>query len=590
MRLLFTFSLLLLVKMLALGQITTLPQNMYADSAHAPFLWGVASGDPWPDGVVLWTRSDPSANDGGSQILTYQVATDADMQNIVVSGNVTVDASTDYCARVELTGLAAATTYYYIFRAASEASSVIGRTRTAPVDDVNQVRFAVVSCSSVFSGFFNAYRRISQRDDLDLVIHLGDYIYEFVDMDERIRVPEPFPTVPANEDEWRALHRYHLLDPDLRAARQMHPWMVIWDNHDFKRSTGEGIEAFYQYVPRRNVHGDIGKAHRSLRFGDLAEVTLVDIEKFRNQDTILPGEASALGHEQRDWFLDKLGSSAAKWRICGSQKMFSGWYSEGVPSWLPIPNDGEVFDRGSWDGFMAERDTILRFIEDNEIDNFIMLSGDVHMSFAMDISRDPRNSDVYNPSTGEGSLGVEFIPTSISRGNFDEAGVPAFIVPAFETASNLINVHHRYVEFVQHGYGILDIRPDSTVAEWWYVPILQISENETLAKSMTVGNRQNRWKRPSGFVTTDIDDNGRARGSINIFPNPNGGTLYATIPDVVTGSCAVRVIDATGREVMRSQHPCADRIALNTVGLRSGVYVVEVQSDGKVYRSPFIRE
>jgi len=583
-------TLTLMLPLALSAQTVTLPANMYADTAHAPFLWGVASGDPWPDGVVLWTRPDPSESNGGPQTLTYEVATDAEMQDIVTSGNVTVDATTDHCARVVVTGLSPATTYFYRFSTAGGAGSAIGRTRTAPTGSVDRVRLAIASCSSIYSGFFNAYRRIAARDDLDLVIHLGDYIYDFVDADEQVRVPAPYPIVPANEEEWRELHRYHLLDPDLRAARQMHPWMVIWDNHDFKRQTGEGIAAFYEYVPRRDVHGDIGKAHRTLRFGDLAEVMLVDIEKFRNQDTLFPGEASALGHEQRDWFLDRLGSSTAKWRICGSQKMFSGWYSEGVPTWLPVPNDGEVFDRGSWDGFMAERDTILRFIEENGIDNFVMLSGDVHMSFAMDISRDPRNSSVYDPATGNGSLGVEFIPTSISRGNFDEAGVPALIVPAFETASNLINVHHRYVEFVQHGYGILDIRPDSTVAEWWYSPILQMSGNETLAKSMTVGNRQNRWKRPSGFVNTDIEEAGRERGGITVFPNPNTGTLHVAIPDGTAGNCAVRVVDATGREVMQAQHPCADRITLSTAALRPGVYVVEVRAGGKTYRSPFIRE
>ncbi len=590
MRLLFTFSLLLLVKMLAMGQVITLPQNMYADTVHAPFLWGVASGDPLPDGVVLWTRPDPTDVNNGSQTLNYEVAGDAGMQNIISSGAVTVDASTDHCARVEVTGLAPATTYYYRFTTGSGASSVIGRTRTAPVGEVDRVKFAVASCSSVYSGFFNAYRRIAERDDIDLMIHLGDYIYDFVDMDERIRVPEPFPTVPANEEEWRALHRYHLLDPDLRAARQMHPWMVMWDNHDFKRATGEGIEAFYEYVPRRDVHGDIGKAHRSLRFGDLAEVTLVDIEKFRFQDTIVPGEPSALGHEQREWFLDRLGASTAKWRICGSQKMFSGWYSDGVPTWLPVPNDGEVFDRGSWDGFVAERDTILRFIQENSIDNFMMLSGDVHMSFAMDISRDPRNSDVYNPATGEGSLGVEFIPASISRGNFDEAGVPAFIVPAFESASNLINVHHQHVEFVQHGYGILDIRPDSTVAEWWYSSILQISESENLAKTMTVGNRQNRWRRPNGFVTTDIADATGRKGHITVFPNPNAGMLNVVIPTDLSGTCLLRVSDTMGREMMRHRCACDTRMTLSTETLSQGMYVLEVQADGKVYRSPFIRE
>jgi len=566
-----------------------LPPNMYADTAHAPFLWGVASGDPLPDGVVLWTRPDPELTNGEPQIISYEVALDEDFTEVVATGTVEATAETHHCTRVEVDGLSAATTYFYRFTSGQVARSAVGRTRTAPDGNVDLLRFAVASCSSVYSGYFNAYRRIAERDDIDLLIHLGDYIYDFVDGDEEIRVPNPYPSVPDSEDEWRELHLYHLLDPDLRAARQMHPWMILWDNHDFEGQSGEGVQAFYEFVPRRDVHDDIGKIHRTLRFGDLVDLTMIDIEKFRNIDTIAPGEASVLTDEQRMWFLGQLGSSTAKWKINGSQKMFGGWYSDGVPTWIPVPNDGEVFDRGSWDGFMAERDTILRFIEENDIDNFMMLAGDVHMSFAIDLSRSPKNGSVYDPATGNGSIGVEFIPTSISRGNFDEAGVPAFVVPTFEGISQGINPHHRYAEFVQHGYGILNIDHDSIVAEWWYVPILQQTGEQTLAHSMTVGDRQNRWKRPGGFAPLGVNDASEESG-IDIYPNPNDGLLHVHLSDSKLGNCPLRIMDSGGREVLTAERPCSGAFTVDTSPLSSGSYILDIQGKRKQYRRTFIME
>jgi len=580
----------LLLASVSLNAQVALPENLYADTAHAPFLWGVASGDPLPQSVLIWTRPDPETTNGNAHVLTWEMAADLDMTLPVTSGQITVDASTDHCARVDVSGLQPATTYYYRFTSAEGETSAVGRTRTAPLGATEQLKLAVASCSSIYSGYFNGYARIAERDDLDLVIHLGDYIYDFVDADEQIRIPDPFPTVPANEEEWRERHRYYLLDPDLRAARQMHPWAVIWDNHDYKRNPESGILAFWEYVPRRDAHNDIGRAHRSLRFGDLMDLTFIDIQKFRNIDTIAPGEASVLTNDQRAWFLNELGSSTAKWRIVGNQKMFGGWISEGVPAFIPVPNDGGVFDRGSWDGFQAERDTILRFVQENNIENLMVISGDVHMSFAMDISRAPRNGSVYDPATGNGSLGVEFIPTSISRGNFDEAGVPAGIVPLFEGISNGINPHHRYTEFVQHGYGILNIDHDSIVAEWWYSPILQMSQSEVLAKSMTVGNGQNRWKRPGGFAPTGLADRSSENRGVHLYPNPNNGWMSVELSDGHMDEFHASVLALDGRRVMSLGSKREKRFTVDVSGLSSGMYLLELYGSGAVHRRPFIKE
>jgi len=570
----------------ALAQ-SALPANMFADSAHAPFLWGVASGDPLPDGVVLWTRADPNATQGIGQSLLWQVATDEAMTTVVQSGNVTASATGDHCVRVEVSGLNAATTYYYRFQAENGTHSVVGRTRTAPAGATPSLKFVVASCSSLFSGFFNAYKRIAERDDLDLVIHLGDYIYDFVDPDEEVRVPQPYPLDPETEDEWRERHLLYLLDPDLRAARQMHPWVVVWDNHDFSRSTLLGIPSFWEYVPRRDVHNDVTKTYRNYSFGDLVDLTMIDIQQYRGQDTIAPGEASTLSHEQRTWYLDQLAGSMAKWRITGNQKMFGGWYSEGIPSWIPVPNDGGVFTRGSWDGYQAERDTILKFIEDNSINNFVVLSGDAHMSFGMDVSRAPRNGSVYDPATGNGSLGVEFLPTSITRGNFDESGVPAFAMPVFESASNGINPHHRYVDFIRHGYGILNIDHDSIVAEWWYAPILEQSSSEVLTKSLTVEDGHNRWRR-GGHVPNDVADPIRPERAFELFPNPNQGQMNVRVLDSRIGPCNVRVMDMHGKVAKQFSQQRSSQFVIDMVELKSGTYILELTSGDTVFRNSFV--
>lgn len=565
-----------------------LPANLFPDSDHAPFLWGVASGDPLPDGIIIWTRPDPEATSGGPHTVTWQMASDAGMSQSVAAGTLTVDNSTDHCVRIEVSGLQPSTTYYYRFTAEGGGQSVVGRTRTAPIGQTTGLKLAVASCSSIYSGYFNAYRRIAERNDLDLMVHLGDYIYDFVDQDEQVRVPDPFPTVPVSEEEWRERHRFYLLDPDLRAARQMHPWAVIWDNHDYRRNPESGFDAFWEYVPRRDPHGNIGKAHRTLRYGSLVDLILIDIQKFRNIDTIAPGEASVLSDAQREWFLSELSASSAKWKVVGNQKMFGGWISEGVPSWLPIPNDGGVFDRGSWDGFMAERDTVLRFVEENGIDNLMVISGDVHMSFAMDISRSPADPNVYDPVTGDGSLGVEFIPTSISRGNFDEAGVPASLADLFANASNNINPHHRFTDFVQHGYGILHIRPDSIRAEWWYSPILNMAENEVLGKSLTVLDGQNRWRRAAPSSVHGPVENG-ASPSVYVYPNPTTDIVDISVDGASGIGYRVSAHTVDGRRVLDLGVQRENQFQADLSTLPAGMYVLQLLGEGTVHRLRIIR-
>lgn len=559
---------------------------MYGDTAFAPFYWGVASGDPTPDGVVIWTKvaAIPAPV---IQTQTWEVSNDMSFSNVTANGTVDALASNDFCVRVEVDGLEPNTYYYYRFTdSESGQTSQVGRTKTAPVGDVQEFTLGVASCSSIYSGFFNAYRNIANNDDIDLMVHLGDYIYDFVDAEEQVRVPDPFPTTPTNLQEWRDRHAYYLLDPDLRLARQMHPWVVIWDNHDFGDGTEGGGQAFWEYVPRRDYHNDIERIHRSYSFGNLLDLIMIDIEKFRNIDEIAPGESSVLTNDQRDWLLEELGNSDAKWRIIGNQKMFGGWYSEGIPEWLPIPNAGGVFDDGSWDGFMAERDTVLRFVEENEIDNLMVISGDVHMSFCMDLSREPRNSAAYNGETGEGALGVEFIPASISRGNFDESGVAEPIANIAADISGGINPHHQFTNFVDHGYGIVKITPDTLTAQIWYSDKLQLTDDQTLGVEMLMLDGENRWHRP-GQNPNSVEEI-KESNPMTVFPNPANETLNVRFSEDSRTNYQLKILDTQGRTVLTANSTGLSQVELGVSELRSGAYILMASDNAKLFRKSFI--
>ncbi len=566
----------LLISFSAAGQIT-LPARVFADSAYAPFLWGVASGDPTSNGVIIWTKVQQSIIPI-VQTQTWEVSTDSSFATTSATGAVDALPTNDFCVRAEVTGLQPNTYYYYRFTdSATGNTSRIGRTRTAPSGTTDNITFAVASCSSIYSGFFNAYRQIANNNDIDLMIHLGDYLYDFVDEDEQVRIPDPFPTVPENLEEWRDRHEYYLLDPDLRKARQMHPWVVIWDNHDFGDGTQGGIQAFWEYIPRRDFQNDTSWINRSLAFGNLVDLTMIDIEKYRNIDSIA-GEASVLGTAQREWFLNQLSNSTAKWRIVGNQKMFGGWYATGIPPDSPIPTDGDVFDAGSWDGFMAERTTVLQHLVDNNINNFMVISGDVHMSFCMDLSLDPLDSTIYDPITGNGAVGVEFIPTSVTRGNFDESGISQGLQSVLENASEGLNPHHQYTNLYEHGYGILEINHDSIVAQIRFCDKLEVTDHDSLGVRMVVKNGENRWHRtvdPSSVIeeTETI--------TLSIYPNPTSNEITVTVKERINSSSTINVLNNLGQTVLTVPALQGPNI-LRLNSLPNGNYLAKLTTDNGI--------
>ena len=290
------------------------------------------------------------------------------------------------------------------------------------------------------------------------------------------------------------------LDPDFRAARQQHPWIVINDNHEVSSNFDDPVprQAMLEWVPIRlldpNNHFNF---YRDFKYGDLVEIFMIDINTHRDQDAIPGGGMSILGDEQYNWLLTKLQQSTAKWVLIGQQKIVGGWSLLGLPDWFP--GDGLVFSEKSWDGNEEARNRLLNEIENMGRDNVIFLSGDTHMSLGMDVTTDPYNSNVYNPNNGNGSIAVEFMPPSISRGNFDErVDLGDALIDAASGLSELINVHHLYSEFVSHGYGILDIQEGRAVGEYWYSEYLQPEMAEKHSVSLTVYDGENHWDRNIG--------------------------------------------------------------------------------------------
>jgi len=528
-----------------------LPGNMFGDTAHAPFYHGVTSGDPLANQVIIWTKITSSAS---SEKVLWELSVYPDFSWINRRDSLVVDSSTDFTVKVDVSGLSPSTIYYYRFRNSLGYASAIGTTRTSPLstDVLYHMRFAVVSCSSIYSGFFNGYRRISERNDIDFVMHLGDYIYDFVDTDEEVRVPTPYPSVPTNLQEWRDRHSYYLLDPDLRAARQRHPWIAIWDNHDLSNIGDPDFiasqQAFYEYLPVRVPDAtDSSKLWRKFSYGALMEIFMIDMYTKKDIDLITPTDYHILGLEQDYWLKTELAVSPSRWKIVGNQKMVAGWSVIGLPSWFP--GDGTYLTTSSWDGWDVARDELLLYLKDNSINNVVFMSGDSHVTLVADLSEDPYDLGTYSGSTGAGSIACEFLPTSLTRGNFDEMGISASLLPLATGLSNAANPNHVHSEFVSHGYGIIDVSPDTLIAELWYSDILNQTSSENFNEGYYVLNGMNHWERstlttPSTpkdtiyLLSTTVND----RPRIVAFPVPATNKINLIIEEPLTNQYPLQII------------------------------------------------
>ena len=282
------------------------------------------------------------------------------------------------------------------------------------------------------------------------------------------------------------------------------------------------------------------------------------------------------------WILAGLKNTNSTWKMLGGQKMMGGWYTTGIPQFLLdiVPNDGPVFDAGSWDGYPTSRAIIIDTLRAYNIDNFVAISGDAHVSIAMDIVKNPEDGNEYDATTGNGSAGVEFLPSSISRGNVDEAGVPAFFIPTFTDVSNTANPQHVYTEFTSHGYGLMTIREDSILAQFYYSPILAQSNTETLGKSMIVKKGDNHWLRQYG---TAIETAALNFTVSQPYPNPANQSLFISIDNKKNRALTANILTLEGKKILTtaSKSFIGKQIwEISLPDIAAGAYILRI-SDGE---------
>ncbi|HEY9487042.1 MAG TPA: alkaline phosphatase D family protein [Chryseosolibacter sp.] len=477
--------------------------SIHYDTAMRPFYHGVASGDPLTDKVIIWTRVTPEDSVPSIEV-SWEISTNEAFEPVVKHGVFSTSPQRDYTVKIDVDGLAPDTRYYYRFQALEETSS-LGRTKTLPKENVDSLRFAVVSCSNWQHGYFNAYDRIAEKD-LDAVLHLGDYIYEYgvnnaKNVDRRHLPEHEVITL----SDYRIRYSQYHLDSGLRKMRQQHPLIAIWDDHEVANNTyvegaqnhqpeeGDFLErkaaarqAYYEWIPIREDE----KHYRAFTFGNLAELIMLDERQEGKtkpaegiSDPVYRGkERSMLGRQQLNWLESELTTASATWRVIGNQVMFTDFDRSEVNSKNPRNMD-------SWDGYPVEKEKIAGIIRENNLRNIIFLTGDTHASWAFEVVVDGAgsHSGTYQP------LAVEFGTPSVSSANANESSPDDTVIIREQTYPKM-NPHLKYVNQRDHGYLLLTLSPEKARADWYYVNILRPDEKETLARSIRVDVNSNSLK------------------------------------------------------------------------------------------------
>ncbi len=466
------------------------------DPELAPFYHGVASGDPTQDAVIIWTKLTPADSTPEAKG-TWEVSSSEDFSSIAKSGEYTTRPERNYTVKIDVKGLEAGSTYFYRFQ--YEGSySISGRTKTAP-KQTEQLTLGVVSCSNYEAGFFNAYNALAKNEDIDVVLHLGDYIYEYgvgtYGDSSTGRFHRPVHEILSLED-YRTRYAQYRLDKDLRAAHQAHPFITIWDDHEIANDSYKdgaqnhqedegdyGVrrnyarQAYYEWLPVRESE----KLYRSFSYGDMARLIMLDerlegrtqqVDSLTAPDLNSP-DRSMIGAEQMSWFQNELMSSQAKWNIIGNQVIFS-YLNWGFP--------GFNINLDSWDGYPVEQAAIMDFIKTNELDNVVFVTGDTHSSWGLEVTNDP-----FGSYQTDGAVALELGTPSINSSNSNERA-PTELVLEHEVniVKDSLNPQLKYTNLRDHGYMVLTLSENEGKATWYYMEtILEPNVNVASNKEMT---------------------------------------------------------------------------------------------------------
>ena len=481
---------------------------------HNPFQLGVASGSPKSDSVVLWTRLFSTEFESDASLASidfpvrWEIALDTTFSKVIDQGVAVASSSLGHSVHVEPAGLPAGQWFYYRFRIDHHVSRT-GRTRTLPAPSATPdlLRVAYCSCQNYEHGYFSAYQQML-RDSPDLVLFLGDYIYEY----EGGRTKHPVRRIAqgwvTTLEDYRKRYAIYRQDPDLQAMHAACPWVVTWDDHevqndyagtqagsqgpelpDFAARRAAAYQAYYEFMPiRRSVltrgidgllQGAELRLYQRLDFGRLASLTILDSRQYRSPQACTPKartgaawidgasctaldepERTLLGKTQQDWLTDQLASGQeTQWNIIGQQTVFSPWLT---------PQKGRLLKRNDgWDGYPIDRQRILKAIQKRAVPNLVILGGDIHEHWIGQIK-----ADFHHPEST--ALGVEFCGTSIASRTSGEASLPARLAA---------NPHFSFANARYRGYGLAEFTPEQMTVRLQAVrdPSQQDSDSFVLA-------------------------------------------------------------------------------------------------------------
>lgn len=447
-----------------------------------PFTLGVASGDPTPDAVVLWTRlaPAPTAPDGGMPDddveVGWEVATNPSFDGVIASGSTTATADHGHSVHVDVTGLAPATDHWYRFTTRTHTSPV-ARTRTLPQTGADVERFviAMASCQLRQSGHWTAHRLIAE-DEPDMVLHLGDYVYEYFGGGEDLAVP--LEAEPETIEDYRVLYGVYKSDPHLQASHAVAPWLVTWDDHEVQNNYASAVpsrdtdperfaarraaayRAYWEHMPLRSSPDDDGglRLHRRVEVGSLATFFVLDGRQHRSDQVcgdevptlasecaeLDDPDATMLGADQERWLDGGLADAATTWKVLAQQTVVKA---------LTVGDLVPSVDQ--WDGYPAARRRLLGSVEEHGVDNVVILTGDIHAGAAAEI----RGPDA-------GATGPVLA---------HEMVVPAISSPPLGEAAEVVDpqvLGLSYLNARENGYARAVLTAESWTTEWVTVEVV----------------------------------------------------------------------------------------------------------------------
>ena len=562
----------------------------------APFYHGVASGDPLSDRVIIWTRITPQ-DFGQTLVGTYHVATDDQFQNIVAAGTYTTDSTVDFTVKIDVMGLQANTFYYYEFEH-NGAYSLVGRTKTLPLGDVENMRLACVSCANLESGYFNVYDAIANRNDVDAVLMLGDYIYEyetggFGPNGNIDRIWDPAVEI-VDLNEYRLRYNSYRMDYALRKLHQNFPWICIWDDHETANDSykdgaqnhqvnegpwnvrkDNGKRAYFEWIPIRPKTPGNQQIYRTFELGNLAKIIMLDtrlegreVQLNANDASFSDTSRTLLGNAQMTWLKNELSSTTQPWKILGNQVMVGAVNLLGSP-----------VNTDSWDGYPAERQRLFNHLSSQNIDNTVVVTGDIHTSWAL------------NLQNGNTPVGVEFVSPSVTS-----PGVPINL-SALITAQN---PHIKYVELTKKGFVLVDIDTNRVQGDWYYISTLDQmdptnscvksyitnkgSNSLTLANSASIGHGpflQSLADPCSRFAGINSPDLGIIVG---VYPNPANQLIKIQSYDLQIESITVYALNGEIIKTPYSINPWSNGMTITSIDistLKVGNYFIRINNENQ---------